>query len=410
LLVRPDRLTIALALAAFVLTLAFAAYLSPDWPARDDQRQYVALAHALAERGQFTRALAGEPFIPESLRFPGYPLFLAPLCAVGCSPWLVAVVQGVVLAALVILVARYAVSMLDRRGTRIATVLVALHPAFAFFAAYTLSDLLGTAVAFTAIVVTVHARPSSVGRAFAVGALAAATVLVRPFLVFMPAIAGLAVLRRDGARALTRPLLIALAVFVVALAPYVAYVESAFGRPVVGSTGAQLWLGYFQGLDPASLDATERVEADAGRAALDRFDATTDRVTQAYAFVALDDELRTRSLRLIAHDPLGWAARGITRSVVLWAGDPPLRPEHISAATTAIWVVVNVLCLVVGIAGAWRLAARGDATWAVPLLVIVVTWAFSFPLWAEGRFALPARPFLAVGMGAFFTLSRRRDG
>jgi len=39
------------------------------------------------------------------------------------------------------------------------------------------------------------------------------------------------------------------------LSPYVAYVERGFGRPVAGSTGAQLWLGYFQGL--GSLDAFE---------------------------------------------------------------------------------------------------------------------------------------------------------
>jgi len=104
---------------------------------------------------------------------------------------------------------------------------------------------------------------------------------------------------------------------------------------------------------------------------------------------------------LIAHDPQGFLARGITRSVQLWAGDVPVRPEQAGAAVTAIWVFGNLILFGIGLIGAARLAGRGGGAFAIPLLVILATWVLSYPLWAEGRFSLPARPFLGIGLAAF---------
>ena len=392
------------------LAIAYGFYLSPEWdPSRDDKVQYLALARGLVERGEYTRATSGEPFIPEPLRFPGYPLFLAPLCAAGCSPWLVTFAQALLLGALVLLVAHLARPLVGPRGARIAAALVALNPAYAFFAAHTLSDLLATVLGLATVAAAMELAPVAAASALAPralsgvapGAIAAAATLVRPFLVFTLPLTAFALAWRRGARAFAAALAVATVAFLVAVSPYVAYTERAFGRPVAGSTGAQLWLGYFQGLDESALDPTERAQADAGRVALARFDATTDRVAQASAFVALDDELRARALTLIAHDPLGFLARGVTRSVQLWAGDVPVRPEQAGAAVTAIWVLVSLVFFGVGIVGAARLAGRGGGAFAVPLLVIVATWILSYPLWAEGRFSLPARPFLGIGVAAF---------
>jgi len=44
----------------------------------------------------------------------------------------------------------------------------------------------------------------------------------------------------------------------------------------------------------------------------------------------------------------------------------------------------------------------------LPLAVIATTWIVSYPFWAEGRFSLPARPFLSIGAVAFFALAGRR--
>ncbi len=392
---------LALALAAVVLTLLYGAYLSPEWdPSRDDQVQYISLARGLVERGEYTRASEAEPFIPEPLRFPGYPLFLAPLCLAGCSPWLIAVAQALLLGALVLLVARFAAPLLGPRGARVAAGIVALHPAFAFFAAHALSDLLATLLGLATVMTTASLAPRA-RSGVAPGALAAAATLVRPFLIFTLPLTAIVMTWRRGRRAIAAALAVAAIVFLVAVSPYVAYTERAFGRPVAGSTGAQLWLAYFQGLDESALDPTERAQADAGRATLSAFDAIQDRAAQAQAFIGLDDELRTRALALIAHDPLGFMARGITRSVQLWAGDVPLRSEDAGAAVTALWIIGNLVLFGLGLVGAVRLARRGDGVFAVPLLVILATWVLSYPLWAEGRFSLPARPFLAIGMAAF---------
>ena len=405
---RPDRVVVFFAILAALFAVAYGIYLAPQWdPSRDDQVQYLALARGLVERGEFTRATGAEPFIPEPLRFPGYPLFLAPLCIAGCAMWPIAVAQAALLALLVLMVGGFMATLAGLGTARLAAALVALHPAFAFFAAHALSDLLATVVAFAGVVTVARVGPRGLD-GIAPGALAAAATLVRPFVAFTFPVAAIpvALTRRRAVRA---SLVVAALTFVVALSPYVAYVERAFGRPVVGSTGAQLWLGYFQGRDEADLDAFERAQADAGRADLARFDAVSDRVAQASAFVTLDDQLRQRALALIAHDPLGFLGRGVYRSAQLWAGDVPLRPEHVGVAATVVWVVVNIMLLALGIVGALRLGRRGRGTAWMPLLVIVATWVFSYPLWAEGRFALPARPFLAIGAAAFITdLARER--
>ena len=406
------RGTYVFAFAAIVLTIAYAAYLAPDWdPARDDQRQYVALARGLVERGEYTHARVGEPFIPEPLRFPGYPLFLAPLCVSGCDPWVIAVAQAIALAALVLLTAHLARPLLGARGAVAAAALVALNPAFSFFAAHALSDLLatllfaGAAIGFTSL----SGRPRMWSGAGA-GLLAAALVLTRPFLIFGPPLFALIAMTSARTRRAAGALVAALFVFLLAVTPYIAYTEVNFGRPVAGSTGAQLWLGYFQGRSPEQLDAFERGQAEAGRSRLAAFDAIADRLAQAHEFVALDDELRSRAFTLIAHDPAGFVVRGVVRSVELWAGDVPLRADTAAVAEIrAIWMVLNLALLGIGIAGAIRLSRLSGPLAVLPLAVIAATWIVSYPFWAEGRFSLPARPFLSIGAVAFFALARRRS-
>jgi 4-amino-4-deoxy-L-arabinose transferase-like glycosyltransferase len=360
------------------------------------------------ERGEYTRAQPGEPFIPEPLRFPGYPLLIAPLCIGGCSMWSITLFQAILLGLLVVMVARFAEPLVGRRGARVSATLVALHPAFAFFAAHALSDLAATVFGFAGVLATarVSARPMS---GVAAGAFAAVTALTRPFNSVMFPVAALVALGRRGLRRAAVALAVAVIVFAIAFAPYVASMERSFGRAIAGSIGAQLWLGYFQGLNGNTLDAFERDQAEAGRAALARFDAISDRLAQPQAFLVLDDELRARALSLIAHDPAGFLARGLVRSVELWAGDVPVRAEDANGVLTAFWLELNLMLLGFGIAGAVLLARRGGPLSGLPLAIIVATWVFSYPLWAEGRFSLAARPFVAIGAAALVEhLYRRR--
>src|SRR5207249_2711538 len=82
--------------------------------------------------------------IAEPLRLPGYPLFIAPLCVRGCSMWGITFVQAILVAILVVVVAKYAATLIGRRGGLIAAGLIALNPSFAFFGAHALSDVFGT--------------------------------------------------------------------------------------------------------------------------------------------------------------------------------------------------------------------------------------------------------------------------
>jgi len=395
--IRGDATILAFAGVGFLLTLAYGAYLAPDWdPIRDDQQEYLALARGIVATGEYTRATGTEAFVPEPLRLPGYPIFIAPLCVRGCSMWGITFVQAIVVAILVVIVAKFAATLIGKRGGVIAGGMVALNPSFAFFGAHALSDVLGTVLMVGSVAAAAMLIPSRRAGGLFAGVLFAGSVLTRPLFVVALPVTMLAVALRHGLRRTAAPLALLVIVFALAVAPYVAYTESAFGRPLVGSSGTQLWMAYFE--VRGSLDAMERDQEAAGRAALARFAAISDRAEQSRAWIVLDDELRARAVTLIAHDPWGFAARGVLRSAVLWTGDVPLRAEHITPTTAALWRVGGLTWFLVGFLGAVFMVRRGDPLTALPLLVILATWAVSYPLWAEGRYSLPAQPFVAIGL------------
>ena len=403
--IRGDAAILAFAAVGFLLTLAYGAYLAPDWdPIRDDQQEYLALARGIVATGEYTRATGTEAFVPEPLRLPGYPIFIAPLCVRGCSMWGITFVQAIVVAILVVIVAKFAATLIGKRGGVIAGGMVALNPSFAFFGAHALSDVLGTVLMVGSVAAAAMLIPSRRAGGLFAGVLFAGSVLTRPLFVVALPVTMLAVALRHGLRRTATPLALLVIVFALAVAPYVAYTESAFGRPLVGSSGTQLWMAYFE--VRGSLDAMEREQEAAGRAALARFAAISDRAEQSRAWIVLDDELRARAVTLIAHDPWGFAARGVLRSAVLWTGDVPLRAEHITPTTAALWRVGGLTWFLVGFLGAVFMVRRGDPLTALPLLVILATWAVSYPLWAEGRYSLPAQPFVAIGLAAMLVRLR----
>ena len=405
--VRADAAILAFAAVGFLLTLAYGAYLAPDWdPIRDDQKEYLALARGIVERGEYTRATGADAFAPEPLRLPGYPLFIAPLCLRGCSMWGITFVQAILVAVLVIIVAKFATTLIGRRGGVIAGGLVALNPSFAFFGAHALSDVLGTVFMVGSVAAAAMLIPARRSGGIFAGLLFAASVLTRPLFVVALPVTMLAVGLRHGLRRTAAPLALLVIVFALGVAPYVAYTESAFGRPVVGSSGTQLWMAYFE--VRGSLDPFEREQEAAGRAALARFTAISDRLEQSNGWIALDDELRARAMTLIAHDPWGFAARGVLRSAVLWTGDVPLRVEDINTTTATLWRVGGLTWFLVGFLGAILMIRRSDPLTALPLLVILATWAVSYPLWAEGRYSLPAQPFVAIGLAGIAIRLRRQ--
>ena len=120
--------------AAIGLALGYAVLVAPAFePYLDDQVSYLRLAHGFVTRGEYTRASLDEPFVPEPLRPPGYPLFLAPLCLAGCSHWAVAIVQALLYGALVLLAYGIARAMLSARAAQVAAAGVAGYLPIAYF-------------------------------------------------------------------------------------------------------------------------------------------------------------------------------------------------------------------------------------------------------------------------------------
>jgi 4-amino-4-deoxy-L-arabinose transferase-like glycosyltransferase len=406
-------LTIAvrgIALIAVTFALVFAVWLSPAWePGLDDQVQYLALAHGLADRAEYTRATAGEPFIPESLRAPGYPVFLAALCrTVGCDHWRIAVAQAALAGVTVLLVASLARRVVTARPALVVAAIVALYPTFAFFAALALSETLSTFLLVLAAVLLARTSDAPTpGRAFAAGLALGALAVTR--WLFLPFI-GVALLALALALRRVPPRLV-LSVIVgwaLVLAPAIAYSYATLGRPVAGSLGTQLWLGYFEARDPATLDSVERAAADRGRERIAAFVAQTDRVAQARAFIALDDGLRDEAIALIAHAPAPYVARAAQRSFELWAGDRPYpQAADVSLELRAALAAAQIVLLAAGLAGVLVLAARRDPLGLIASLFVLSLWALSAPLWTEARFSLPVKPLLIVG-AVWLVASRQR--
>src|SRR5438046_10384954 len=178
--IRTDAVIFVFASVGFLLTLVYGAYLAQDWdPVRDDQKEYLALARGIVERGEYTRAVGADAFAPEPLRLPGYPLFIAPLCVRGCSMWGITFVQAILVALLVVHVAKFATALIGRRGGVIAGGLVALNPSFAFFGAHALSDVLGTLLMVGSVAAAAMLIPARKSGGFLAGLLFAASALTR---------------------------------------------------------------------------------------------------------------------------------------------------------------------------------------------------------------------------------------
>ncbi len=429
---------------AFAVTLAYATVLLPAWETYpDDRAEYFALARGLVERGEFTRAPVGAAFVPEPLRTPGYPLILASLCrTIGCGPWQVATSQGALLALTVLMVAWLA-RRIDARAATPAAWATALYLPFAYHAARPISDLPATFLLVASAAALVIARErGSPAWALAFGTLCALLALTRPLFLFVPAAFAIGGCLVDRRVLLERWRIWVLAgvSFLATLAPVAIQSTIYFGAPSASSSGTGLWWGYFQGRGGApdavdafrmaasedaapsaiarlgaaiGLDPLEAAQAAAGQREIDAFNAITDRGAQAYAWVDLNASLRERALALIRHDPLGWAARGITvRSIELWAGDDPFAPPGVAVAATgrgAIIVPTELMIAFIAIVGL-VIGARADRREVYVLAALLLyVWIASFPFVTEARYALPTRPFLLIAavIGVLWLMRRR---
>jgi 4-amino-4-deoxy-L-arabinose transferase-like glycosyltransferase len=443
----PRRALLCVTLIAIVHGAFFIWYQQPDWRTQwADQDGYRRLAEVLATTGRFTRYPDAPAFVPEVLRTPAYPLFVATIYKVaGTGQLPVALAQTALFAALCLLVFAIARPITGDSTAIGAAAATALFPPFPYFGALVMTEVWTTFVFTAAIWVALRALRSHRVVLFALlGFLLGVTALSRPIFVLFPfalAAVGWIVLplvrRRDTAVSPPPPLrwAVVIATFAVTMLPWFIYNYTHFGRVTIspaGGIGRALWEGQWQATWPGRLqdELTKVAEANEDRQTLDaligevavreHFSAgpmleyvhqwqdirriwTTpvDPFERADARVRADGEYFRVAVENLRRDSAGHLLKRLARGVfILWAGEIPLRYSDVNSTPRlvirAIWGAQAVI-LLLACAGVYALLGAGRVS-EVCLLgsgALYIT-AVLFPLFSEARHSLPVQPVVLI--------------
>jgi 4-amino-4-deoxy-L-arabinose transferase-like glycosyltransferase len=441
---------VALAHATFYII-----YQRPDWATEwTDQNGYALLGRVLADTGRFTRYPNLPRFVPEVIRTPGYPLFVAAIDRViGDGHLAVATAQALVFAAICLLVYGLALRVVNDRTAFAAALFTALYPPLPYFAALTLTEVFTTFLVTLGVYLWLRSLRCGNGWAAGAGAILAWAALTRPSFQYLPlaliAAAWLVAPRGTVAR---RRGIVLLTVFAAALTPWLLY-NVVFLKMLTftpaGGTGRTLWEGTWQVALPGRVQATltgmatttpdrvaldAKVRAYAGEVEMDAapmlryvhqwqdirkiWTEPQEPWERARARVAADREYGRVALENIRRDPARHAWRRATRGVLLlWVTEIPIRYSDINALSTTtirlIWAP-QALLIVAALAGlyvVWRQGGRVEAA-AFAALIVYVT-AVHAVLYSEARYALPAKPVVVllatIAVWRLFTRSQQNS-
>ncbi len=448
------RAAIVITLVALTHAALYIVYQQGEWRAGrawTDQIGYQRLGASLATTGTFTRYADSDTFVPEVIRTPGYPVFVAAVYAVfGVdNDMAVAIAQALVFAAICWLVFRLTRRAANQRAALAAAAMTSLYSPLPYFGSLIVTELWTTFVATAAILVCLRAvQQGRLADYAAGGVLFSATTLVRPAFVLMPFFFAIAVpilVRSQRTPRARQGWLLLVAASIVTLLPWFAYNYVNLGQVTLspaGGIGRGLWEGTWQGRWRGALQAeltllaettadrnqlNRAVEARAAQAGLPAepmlqyvnewrdiraiWETPTDPAERATARVAADREYLSHALANIRQDPIGHARRRLTRGVfVLWAAEVPVRYGDINdlppIAIRTMWVV-QVILLGLAVIGAVQLARHGRWLEAVMLaLPILYVTGVHLPLLCEARQSLPVKPVVLALAGIAVT-SRR---
>ena len=436
------RSLLLICLIAALHGLFFIWYQQPDWQTQwTDQDGYRRLGEVLATTGKFTRVPDAPRFVPEVIRTPVYPAFVAVvyrLFGVGQLP--VALAQTGLFVLIVLAVFAIASRVTSPTIAIAASALTALFPPIPYFGALVMTEVWTTLLFTIAMWVSVRTltEPSPGGFAL-LGVLLGLTTLSRPVFVLMPAaLAGIWFVVLPLLRIKPRPSLahgaVMLALVGVTLLPWFSYNYATLGRFTLspaGGVGRGIWEGSWQSIWSGRLQNELTHVADdiddldtldgavAGIARRERlepapmldyvhqwkdirriwteptgpWDRALSRVTadQEYLRVGLDNVRRAGVPRLVRR-----LARG---AFILWAGEIPWRYSDINRLPTilirAVWGIQSLLFLL-ALVGLGALARQsGAAAWLLAAPILYIT-AVHVLLLTEARQSLPAQPVLLV--------------
>lgn len=444
------RAVLLIGLIALAHAALYIVYQRGEWQsttAWTDQRGYQRLGASLATTGQFTRYADGDAFVPEVIRTPGYPAFVALvylLFGVG-NDLAVAIAQAFVFAAICVMVYALARKAAGDRSAILAAAMTALYSPLPYFGSLIVTELWTAFMATAAILVCLRAVQHGRLRDFAfAGALFTATTMIRPAFVLMPFFFAIAVpilVSRQRTAAALKGWATLAVVAGIALMPWLAYNYVNLGQITLspaGGVGRGLWEGTWQGRWSGRLQAEliNLAEKTADRAELDRlvaekalesalpaapmlqyvnewrdiraiWDTPTDPMERARARVTADNEYLRFALANMRADPIGHLRRRLTRGAfVLWAAEVPVRYGDINSLPTLVirgmWVL-QVILLGLAALGAIQLARNGRWLEAVMLtLPIIYVTGVHLPLLCEARQSLPVKPVVialaAIGL------------
>jgi 4-amino-4-deoxy-L-arabinose transferase-like glycosyltransferase len=430
-------------LVAALHGLFFIWYQHPDIQTQwTDQDGYRRLGQVLASTGKFTRFPDAPVFVPEVLRTPLYPIFVAAVYRVfGVHQLPVALAQTIVFVLICLTVYAAARRIASERIAVAAAAVTALFPAIPYFGALVMTEVLTTWLFTVSMWLALSALGDRGVRRFAwLGVLLALTTLSRPVFVLFPfalTAVGVVLFPLFGVR--QRPRLaqwaVMLTTFALTMAPWFTYNYVTLGRFTLspaGGVGRGLWEGSWQATwsgrtqnelthladdidDRAELDrrvtsvaAREHVAAGPMLEYVHQWEdirliwtTPTDPFERAIARVKADEEYRRVGLENIRRDAPAHLAKRLARGLfILWAGEIPFRYSEINAlSTTTIrvcWAIQAVIFLI-AIAGGVALCVGGRAAQGLLLLSpLVYITAVHFPLLTEARQSLPAQPIVLL--------------
>jgi 4-amino-4-deoxy-L-arabinose transferase-like glycosyltransferase len=436
------RTLIAVALVALSHAAFFISYQRPDWDvAWSDQGGYRQLGAAMARSGgEFTRFPESPTFIPEVIRTPGYPAFVAVIYKVfGVGTMQVAIAQAFVFALICLMVYAIAKRVAGERAAAAAAIMTALFPPLPYYGALVLTEVWTTFVLIGAMLIAMRAVQSGRTRDFVVsGALFSAATIVRPAFILLPfglAIAMPILVPAERHRRRIAQWIALAAVAGITMVPWFTYNYVYLGRFTLspaGGIGRGLWEGTWQGrwAGKAHDELTHIAEATADRAELDRkvsavalregtapedmlnyvhewqdirriWEAPTDPMERAGARVVADQEYFRVAVEHIREDPGGWMLRRITLGAfILWASDIPIRYTDIDDTPTLvirlIWLAQVVLLAIAGAGLVVLLRRRRYSEAALLALPLLYVTGVHVPLLCETRQSLPVKPIVLI--------------
>jgi Dolichyl-phosphate-mannose-protein mannosyltransferase len=421
-------------------------YQSSDWTTSwSDQDGYRRLGQVLATTGKFTRFPDAPAFVPEVIRTPAYPIFVASIYKVfGEHQSAVAIAQIGLFTIVCMLVYAIARRLVPERIAWLAALATALFSPIPYFAALTMTEVWTTLWFTLAMWLVMRAIDEPAPGWFVVlGVVCAIATLSRPVFVLFPfalaavSIVVLPVVAKRAAR--PRPALsywgTMLASFAITMLPWLTYnyvTLGAFTLSPAGGIGRGMWEGSWQATWSGRLqnELTHLADDIEDRAELDRRVAEiasrerlpvepmleyvhqwedirriwvdpTDANERARARVVADQEYLRVALENIRRDSAAHLAKRLARGIfVLWAGQIPFRYSEINDLPP--WIIgvcwtVQALIVAAALYGVVALARSGQPDAAAVLAApIVYVTAVHFPLLTEARQSLPAMPVVLL--------------